>query len=280
MSIYEKGVGAVGLPNVGNYGTNPSDLEDINDAAWYAGISREWAISPELVDDGYNPLGDSSRTWALRALKIADDIINIDAEAYNVEPGGDATADYLNGLITIGVPEGIQGAGLVVVGSGTIAEIYAEPDNTPNDVWNVLYDVLVPIDPRSTPEQIGFPVYTGDAFIWTEEGLWYLKTFTVDMSDYYTKDEIDLSQQAQDDALTISLEYIGELNANFATIPYVDDQNNDQDIITLDLFTGDELEGEAEDEFASVEYVDDENDAQDIVTEDYTTGVQLTGETL
>jgi hypothetical protein len=280
MSIYgNSNENSMSPPNVGNYGANPDDLDSINDAAYYAMISREWAVSPELVDDGHNPLDDSSRTWAERAKEYVDSIEYIEATAYNVEPGGDATADYLEGLLTIGVPEGLQGAGLVVVGSGTIAEIYAEPDNTPNDVWFVLYDGLVPNDPLSTPEQIGFPVYTGDAFIWTEEGLWYLKTFTVDMSDYYTKEEIDLSQQEQDDALILSLEYQGELNANFATIPYVDDQNNDQDEITLDLFTGDELEGEA-DEFASVEYVDDENDAQDAVTEDYTTGVQLTGETL
>jgi hypothetical protein len=67
MSIYNNA-------NVGSFGTNPDDIESINDAAHYADKSREWAISPELVDDGTNPLDYSSRTWAEMAKEYVDSL--------------------------------------------------------------------------------------------------------------------------------------------------------------------------------------------------------------
>jgi hypothetical protein len=68
-------VSGTGVPtdaNVGNYAENADDLEDINTAARYADISHKWAVSEELVDDGTNPLDDSSRTWAERSKDEAD----------------------------------------------------------------------------------------------------------------------------------------------------------------------------------------------------------------
>jgi hypothetical protein len=114
MSIYN---GA----NVGNFGTNPEDLEDINDAARYADISRKWAVSEVPVDDGTNPIDESSRTWAEIAKEIVSEIEELETTAYNVEPGGDATAEYVKPLITFGIPEGIQGAD----GEATIAYVDA-----------------------------------------------------------------------------------------------------------------------------------------------------------
>jgi hypothetical protein len=78
-----------------------------------------------------------------------------------------------------------------------------------------------------------------------------------------------------------SIEYLGVPSEAFATIPYVDSQNDAQDVETVDTFTGDELTGVNSymvEEYATVVYVDDENDAQDDVTDDYVTGVQLVGE--
>jgi hypothetical protein len=78
----------LGGPNVGYYNDNGDSLEDINDAARYADISYQWAVSEELVDDGTNIPDNSSKFYATASKLLFDEIQDISDDADRAEQWG------------------------------------------------------------------------------------------------------------------------------------------------------------------------------------------------
>lgn len=70
------------------------------------GLDSDTPEPPESFKSWYDEVNETLK----KAEEITEEFTNVGAEAVTLEPGSPATAEYKNGIFTLGIPQGIQGA--------------------------------------------------------------------------------------------------------------------------------------------------------------------------
>lgn len=69
------------------------------------GLDSDTPEPPESFQTWYDEVNETLK----KAEEITEEFTNVGAEAITLEPGSAATAEYANGIFTLGIPQGIQG---------------------------------------------------------------------------------------------------------------------------------------------------------------------------